>query len=88
MKEYTVVFSPEAEEQLAELYSCISEHVWADTTLRYPTAIVDYCESMKNFPHRGLRRDDIRPGLRVTNYKSLLFFGILLCYFLGKRSVS
>lgn len=24
---------------------------------------------MQTFPHRGTRRDDIRPGLRITNYK-------------------
>jgi plasmid stabilization system protein ParE len=69
MKEYTVVFTPEAEEQLAELYSYIAEHASADTALRYTTGIVDYCAAMKTFPHRGMRRDDIRPGLRITNYK-------------------
>ena len=24
---------------------------------------------MQAFPHRSKRRDDIRPGLRITNYK-------------------
>ncbi|MDP2109573.1 MAG: type II toxin-antitoxin system RelE/ParE family toxin [Thiobacillus sp.] len=24
---------------------------------------------MQSFPHRGTRRDDIRTGLRITNYK-------------------
>lgn len=24
---------------------------------------------MQTFPHRGTLRDDVRPGLRVTNYK-------------------
>jgi plasmid stabilization system protein ParE len=24
---------------------------------------------LRTFPHRGTQRDDIRPGLRVTNYK-------------------
>ena len=69
MKEYSVVFTPEAEEQLAELYACIAERASADIAFRYTTDIVDYCEGMKTFPHRGSRRDDIRPGLRVTNYK-------------------
>ena len=35
----------------------------------YTTAIIDYCESLRTFPHRGTRRDDIHPGLRVTNYR-------------------
>ena len=36
---------------------------------RYTEAIVAYCESLTTFPHRGTRRDDVRPGLRITNYK-------------------
>lgn len=36
---------------------------------RYTSAIVTYCEELKTFPLRGNRRDDIRPGLRVTNYR-------------------
>ena len=69
MKDYAIVFTPEAEEQLAELYRYITEKATAETALRYTTAIVDYCEAMKGIPHRGKRRDDIRPGLRIANYK-------------------
>jgi len=29
---------------------------------------VHYCESLAAFPHRGIRRDDLSPGLRVTNH--------------------
>jgi len=36
---------------------------------RYTEAIVEYCETLHTFPLRGSKRDDIRPGLRVTNYK-------------------
>jgi len=28
-----------------------------------------YCESLSTFPARGNRRDDIRPGLRIANYR-------------------
>lgn len=69
MKEYAVVFTPEAEEQLAELYGYIAERVSAETALRYTSAIVDYCAAMKDFPHRGTRRDDVRPGLRISHYQ-------------------
>jgi toxin ParE1/3/4 len=30
---------------------------------------VKYCESLCVFPLRGTRRDDVRPGLRITNYR-------------------
>ncbi|HUW99174.1 MAG TPA: hypothetical protein VMV40_10135 [Acidiferrobacter sp.] len=36
---------------------------------RYTGALVMYCEGSHTFPRRCARRDDIRPGLRVTNYK-------------------
>ena len=35
---------------------------------RYLGAIVTYCDSLKFFPLRGTGRDDIRPGIRITNY--------------------
>jgi plasmid stabilization system protein ParE len=49
MKEYTVVFTPEAEDQLAELYHYIAGQASADSALRYTTAIVEYCAAMKTF---------------------------------------
>ena len=66
---YTVVFTPEAESQLTELYRYIAQAASPDVAQRYLEAIVTYCESLQSFPHRGSQRDDIRPGLRVTNYK-------------------
>lgn len=66
---YRVVFSPEAQEQLAELFRYIAEAASPGIAKRYTDAIVSYCESLRTFPHRGTRRDDVRPGLRVTNYR-------------------
>jgi toxin ParE1/3/4 len=64
-----VVFSPEAEKQLTALYSYIAAAASPDIAARYTEAIVSYCESLCIFPHRGTMRDDVRPGLRITNYK-------------------
>ena len=66
---YSVVFTPEAEEQLAELYRYIALKASPEIAEKYTSAIVSYCEEMDSFPHRGTRRDDVRPGLRITNYK-------------------
>jgi len=66
---YTVVFTPEAQEQLAALYRYIAAAASPEIAERYTSAIVTYCESLQNFPHRGTRRDDVRPGLCITNYK-------------------
>ena len=60
MTEYSVIFTPEAEEQLTELYHYIAEKASPTSALRYTNAIVDFCATMKAFPHRGVARDDIR----------------------------
>jgi toxin ParE1/3/4 len=66
---WAVVFTPEAEEQLAALYHYIAAAASPAIAARYTEAIVSYCESLRTFPHRGTKRDDVRPGLRITNYK-------------------
>lgn len=66
MTQYTVVFTPE---QLAVPYHYIADAASPEIAERYTSAIVTYCESLATFPIRGNRRDDIRPGLRITNYK-------------------
>ena len=66
---YRVVFSLEVQEQLTELYRYIAEAASPDIAAQYTEAIVSYCESLRTFPLRGTRRDDVRPGLRITNYK-------------------
>lgn len=67
--QYTVVFTPEAQDQLAAIYRYIATAASPLTAGRYTSAIVTYCESLRTFPNRGTCRDDVRPGLRITNYK-------------------
>lgn len=69
MPSFRVLFSPEAEEQLAALYRYIAAAASPDIAERYIEAIIVYCESPSTFPHRGVQRDDVRPGLRITHYK-------------------
>lgn len=69
MSHYSVVFAPEAQEQLAELYRYIAAAASPDIAERYTNSIVAYCESLQDFPHRGTCRDDVRSGLRITHYK-------------------
>ena len=66
---HRVVFSPEAGEQLAALYRYIVTASSGEVAERYTEAIVSYCERLVTFQIRGVQRDDIRPGLRITNYK-------------------
>ena len=64
-----LVFSPEAVEQLTALYAYIAAAATPGTAVRYTEAIINYCENLKVFPNRGTMRDDVRAGLRITNYK-------------------
>jgi toxin ParE1/3/4 len=66
---YRVVFAPEAQDQLSALYAYIAAGATPGIAIRYAEAIIGYCETLATFPYRGVRRDDIRPGLRITNYK-------------------
>ncbi|MDD5037593.1 MAG: type II toxin-antitoxin system RelE/ParE family toxin [Methylococcaceae bacterium] len=66
---YTVVFTPEAQEQLAAIYRYIAAAASPKIAERYVSAVITDCECFQTFPHRGTCRDDIRPGLRITNYK-------------------
>jgi plasmid stabilization system protein ParE len=69
VKTYSVVFAPEAEDDLVELFEFIVAQGSPAAAARYTDAIVAYCEGLGRFAHRGTKRDDIRPGLRITNYR-------------------
>ncbi len=73
-----VIFTPEAQEQLVLLYQYISNVASPKIANNYVNAIADYCESLKNFPERGNKRDDIRPGLRTTHYKKRALIAVEL----------
>ncbi len=66
---HRVVYAPEAEAQLVALYFHIAAASTPEIAARYTDAIVEQCESLKTFPMRGARRDDIRPGLRVFGFR-------------------
>ena len=66
---YRVQFSPEALDQLDAIEDHIAHAGSPISAERYVDAIVAYCESLATFPQRGIRRDDLVPGLRITNHR-------------------
>jgi len=66
---HRVVFSPEADSQLLSLYFHIAVSSSPEIAANYTEAIVRQCESLRTFPHRGTRRDEIRPGLRTMGFR-------------------
>jgi toxin ParE1/3/4 len=66
---FRVTFSPEADAQLVGLYNYIADRASPDIAKRFTDGIVDYCESFETFPERGLKRDDLRRGLRLVGFR-------------------
>lgn len=66
---YAVNFTPEAQQQLDELEAHIAEVGSPIAAARYVDSILDHCENLQAFPHRGTRRDDLRPGLRTLGFR-------------------
>ena len=69
MSRYVVVFTPEAETQLRNIYRYLANAASPEVGYRYTSAILNHCEAMSDLPHRGNCRDDIRPGLRITHFR-------------------
>jgi len=63
------VYAPEASDQLEDLFDYIANRRSPILAERYTDAVVETCEGLALFPLRGVPREDIRPGLRVTHHK-------------------
>jgi toxin ParE1/3/4 len=64
-----VVFAPEARDDLLVLLDYIAEHSNATRAQGFVGRIISYCEGFAEFPERGTRRDNLRPGLRTVGYR-------------------
>jgi toxin ParE1/3/4 len=64
-----VIIRAMAQEQLRELHSYIVESGRRAIADRYIDALLRHCDSLGAFPMRGVAREDLRPGLRLTHYK-------------------
>ncbi|MFU8878700.1 MAG: type II toxin-antitoxin system RelE/ParE family toxin [Wenzhouxiangellaceae bacterium] len=64
-----VAYSPRAVAQLEALYRYIADDAGPRRAENFVGSIVAYCDGLENFPLRGTKRDDIRPGLRITGFR-------------------
>lgn len=63
-----VIFSPEADADLEELYDYIAMHGGPARALANVGRITSYCIGFATFPERGTRREDLHPGLRTIGF--------------------
>jgi toxin ParE1/3/4 len=66
---HDVIFAPEASDDLESLLVYLIEKAGPDIARRYVANIEEFCLGLTRFPQRGLARDDLRSGLRITGFK-------------------
>ena len=69
MKQYRIVWRPQARDDLLSLYEWIAEQADPDTAFEYTRLIEAHATKLANFPERGTQRDDLAPGTRTTPYR-------------------
>lgn len=79
MVTFSVEFAPEAVKQLEDLERYIADQGSPRVAATHVDSIVEYCESLRSFAQRGVPRDDIRAGLRITHYKgsTIIAFAVI-----------
>lgn len=66
---YSVYFTPEAKDDLFDLYDFIADRSSPKCAIGYINRIKKSCLNLQVFPERGTNRDDLRPGLRVMGFE-------------------
>ena len=69
MRPRTVIFSPEARNDLLELFDRVADAAGERVALAYLERLERYCLHFDLASERGHRRDDIRPGLRIVGFE-------------------
>jgi len=96
MRQYRVVLTPDAEADLEEIADLIAEASgYPQRALDYMRALRRQTERLRDAPMRGIRRDDLREGLRIVavDKRCVIAFDIdddsaivrVLNYFYGGR---
>jgi toxin ParE1/3/4 len=76
VKRREVIFSPEAENDLAAIFEWIAARAGTDIALGYIERIEVFCRDLDLASERGALRNDIRPGLRVLGFERRLTIAI------------
>jgi toxin ParE1/3/4 len=69
MKQRQVVYSPEVEADITQLFDYIATRAGVHIALSYISRIETFCEGLGLASERGTLRNDIRPGLRIVGFE-------------------
>lgn len=64
-----IVFSKRARRQLESLFTYLAPRAGPRSARGYVDRIIASCEGLSDHPHRGTRREDILPGLRIFGFE-------------------
>jgi len=78
MNTYSVIFSSGAREDISEIADYIASKSSSEISGRYIEGLVLECESLSLAPHRGTKRSDLRPNMRVIGHQrsATIVFGL------------
>jgi toxin ParE1/3/4 len=65
---YEVLFSDDAEDDVAELLAYLVPRAGESVARRYVDRLIDYCHSFEDFPERGIR-SELDPDIRLVGYR-------------------
>jgi toxin ParE1/3/4 len=66
---HNVVFSEHAWRDADEIYEWIATRADPQTAQAYVGRIIDFCDSLRDFPNRGSPRDDLAKGVRTIAFE-------------------
>ncbi len=84
MKRRSVTYSPEALQDLIDLYDRIAGCAAPAVAAGYLGRIEAFCANLSFASERGRRRDDIRPGLRILGFERR----VAIAFSVWERSVT
>ena len=64
-----VVYSRRAHRHLRNLYDWIVDAGAPDRADRFASSIYDFCDELSDFPHIGIGREDLLPGMRTIAFR-------------------
>ncbi len=72
MARYAVIFDRDATEDLIAIRNHIAGVRGREFADAFIDRVISHCESFAIIPHRGTKRDQIRPGLRTTGWRRVV----------------
>jgi toxin ParE1/3/4 len=69
MREFAVVFSPEALGDLESIRAHIAEAASPLIADNFLEGLIRCCEGLRHAPHRGTVRNEIKQGLRIIGWR-------------------